>query len=200
MTADAPDASVDAPGHEAPPVDDSTMHGCPVTHSCGQTVVHPLREQYVEVVTALLADGYEMCVDLTAVDYLHMPKRTVAPGIAPERFEVVVNLLSMGARQRIRVRVQVPGDEPEVASLFNLFPGTEAMEREVYDMFGITFTDHPDLTRILMPEDWVGHPLRKDYAQGVIPVQFSTDFAGAQPVTRPASPLSPQASAPGAGR
>jgi NADH-quinone oxidoreductase subunit C len=66
----------------------------------------------------------------------------------------------------------VPEGDPVVASLFDLFPGTEAMEREAFDMFGISFADHPDLTRILMPEDWVGHPLRKDYEIGRIPVQF----------------------------
>ena len=70
------------------------------------------------------------------------------------------------------MRVQVPDREPTVPSLFDVWPGAEAMEREVFDMFGITFTDHPDLSRILMPEDWVGHPLRKDYAIGAIPVQF----------------------------
>jgi NADH-quinone oxidoreductase subunit C len=94
------------------------------------------------------------------------------PEIDPERFEVVVNLLRMRDRTRVRVRVQVPESEPTVPSLFDVHPGTEAMEREVYDMFGITFDGHPDLSRILMPEDWIGHPLRKDYAVGQIPVQF----------------------------
>ena len=65
-----------------------------------------------------------------------------------------------------------PADDPTVPTLFDVHPGTEAMEREVFDMFGIVFTDHPDLTRILMPEDWEGHPLRKDYEVGAIPVQF----------------------------
>jgi NADH-quinone oxidoreductase subunit C len=113
-----------------------------------------------------------MCVDLTAVDYLTHPGRTLPEGVEAERYEVVVNLLSLAHRRRLRVRVQVPESEPTVASAFGLYPGTEAMEREVFDMFGIAFTSHPDLTRILMPEDWDGHPLRKDYAQGRIPVQF----------------------------
>jgi NADH-quinone oxidoreductase subunit C len=69
------------------------------------------------------------------------------------------------------VRVQA-GDEPEVDSLFSLYPGTEAMEREAFDLFGVLFRDHPDLTRILMPEEWEGHPLRKDYGSGRVPVQF----------------------------
>ena len=72
----------------------------------------------------------------------------------------------------MRIRVQVPADDPTVPSLFDLYPGTEAMEREVFDLMGIAFADHPDLTRILMPDDWEGHPLRKDYSVGRIPVQF----------------------------
>jgi NADH-quinone oxidoreductase subunit C len=113
-----------------------------------------------------------MLVDLTGVDYLQMPNRTVGAGVAPERFEVVVNLLSISRRERLRVRVQVPGDEPTIATLFDVHPGSEAHERETFDMFGIVFEGHPDLTRILMPEDWQGHPLRKDYDPGRIPVQF----------------------------
>ena len=149
-----------------------TMHGCPLTESHGQTVLHPSRASWVSVVDALFAEGYKMCVDLTAVDYLHHMSRPLADGVAPERFEVVANLLDITHRRRIRLRTQVPEDDAVMPSLFDLYPGTEAMEREVYDMFGISFDGHPDLTRILMPEDWVGHPLRKDYAVGAIPVQF----------------------------
>jgi NADH-quinone oxidoreductase subunit C len=92
--------------------------------------------------------------------------------VAPERFEIVVNLLSLSLRQRVRIRVQVPEADPVVDSLFEVYPGTEAMEREAYDMMGVLFTGHPDLTRILMPEEWEGHPLRKDYGVGRVPVQF----------------------------
>ncbi len=170
------DASAAPPDEAAPAPEPPSMHGCPLSDSRGQVVLHPSREQYVGVVRALLDEGYEMCVDLTATDYLLMPERAMPDGVAAERFEVVVNLLSLTARQRIRLRVQVPADDPSIDSLFDLHPGTEAMEREVFDMFGITFTNHPDLTRILMPEDWNGHPLRKDYDSGAIPVQFSADF------------------------
>jgi NADH-quinone oxidoreductase subunit C len=148
------------------------VHGCPVTDSCGQTVLHPTRDQYVDVVKALADDGYGMCVDVTAVDYLLHPGRALPAGTTSERFEVVVVLLDITNRRRIRLRVQVPESDPSLPSLFDVHPGTEAMEREVFDMFGIGFTGHPDLTRILMPEDWVGYPLRKDYEVGEIPVQF----------------------------
>jgi NADH-quinone oxidoreductase subunit C len=121
---------------------------------------------------ALVDEGYHMCADLTAVDFLTHPGRPLPAGITPERFEVVVNLLDPAAARRLRVRVQVPADDASLPSVFDLWPGTEAMEREVFDMFGIEFEGHPDLTRILMPEDWVGHPLRKDYDVGRIPVQF----------------------------
>ena len=171
------DVSATPPDEAAPIPEPPSMHGCPLTDSCGQAVLHPAREQYAGVIRTLLDEGYEMCVDLTATDYLLMPQRAMPDGVTAERFEVVVNLLSLTARQRIRLRVQVPAEDPTIDSLFDLHPGTEAMEREVFDMFGITFTNHPDLTRILMPEDWEGHPLRKDYDRGAIPVQFSADFA-----------------------
>lgn len=148
------------------------LHDCPTTNALGQDAVFVSRDRYLDVLGKLVADGFDMCVDLTAVDYLTHPGRTLPEGVEAERYEVVVNLLSLAHRRRLRVRVQVPESEPTVASAFGLYPGTEAMEREVFDMFGIAFTGHPDLTRILMPEDWDGHPLRKDYAQGRIPVQF----------------------------
>jgi NADH-quinone oxidoreductase subunit C len=161
----------------APTPEPATRYGCLLSDSRGQAVLHPSRGEYVGVVKQLLDDGFETVSDLTAVDYLQFAGRTLPDGVAPERFEVVVNLLSYERRERIRLRVQVPADDATIASLFDLYPGTEAMEREVYDMFGIAFEGHPDLTRILMPEDWDGHPLRKDYEQGRIPVQFSSDFA-----------------------
>jgi NADH-quinone oxidoreductase subunit C len=153
--------------------DTSTLvHGCPVTDSRGQIVVHPTRDEYLAVVKALADEGYAMCVDLTAVDYLVYAGRQLPEGIVAERFEVVVNLLDIAHRRRIRLRVQVPESDAVMPTLFDVHPGTEVMEREVFDMFGIEFADHPDLTRILMPEDWEGHPLRKDYEVGQIPVQF----------------------------
>jgi len=88
-----------------------------------------------------------------------------------ERFEVVGNFLSHPRNRRIRFVCQVP-DGGEVESLFELFSGTELPEREVYDLLGVRFAGHPDLTRLLMPDDWEGHPLRKDDAPARVPVQF----------------------------
>ena len=155
----------------APP-EPERRYGALVHRSGDVDVLHATREQLLDVVRAMHDDGYVMCLDVTAVDYLVHPGRDLPAGIEPERFEVVVTLISHRDRVRQRLRVQVPADDPTCPSLFALHPGTEALEREVYDMFGITFTDHPDMTRILMPEDWVGHPLRKDYDSGRIPVQF----------------------------
>ena len=135
-------------------------------------VQYPTRSQYVEAVSALRDEGFETCADLCAVDYLTHPGRTLPDGVVPERFEVVVNLLSLSQVRRVRVRVQVPAGDAELPTLFDLYPGTEAMEREAYDLLGIVFTGHPDMTRILLPEDWEGHPLRKDYGVGRVPVQF----------------------------
>jgi NADH-quinone oxidoreductase subunit C len=132
----------------------------------------PQRATYKEMAAAFRDAGFELCADLCAVDYLTHPGRSLPAGVAPERFEVVVNLLSLSMRQRVRIRVQVPESDPTVDSLTDIYPGTDAMEREAYDMVGILFAGHPDMTRILMPEDWEGHPLRKDYGVGRVPVQF----------------------------
>lgn len=150
-----------------------SVHGFPVTVSRGQRTVHVPREQLFDLVKTLRDEGWVQCVDLTAVDYLgYEAPRDVPAEVPLDRFELIVTLISHIQRQRIRLRVQVPGDDPVCPSLFELFPGTDALEREVFDMFGIRFTGHPDLTRILMPEDWEGYPLRKDYPVGEIPVQF----------------------------
>ena len=177
------DDAAPEPADEAPPPP-ALRHGVPLAEAPGTAVLHPTLEQLLDVVAALYDEGYLMCVDLTAVDYLTFGRRTAAEGdiistertlpgdLTPERFEVVYHFLRHADHDRVRLRVQVPESEPTVPTLFDRYPGTEAMEREVYDMFGIAFEGHPDLTRILMPEDWVGHPLRKDYSSGRIPVQF----------------------------
>ena len=162
----------DERAREPGPARPERRHGAVVSRSRGQVVLHPARDAYRGVVTALHDEAFEMCVDVTAVDHLLNARRTLPAGVRGERFEVVVNLLSLERRERVRLVVQVPEADPTLPSLFNLYPGTENMEREVYDMFGVVFTGHPDMTRILMPEDWEGHPLRKDYPVGRIPVQF----------------------------
>ncbi len=165
------DTTTPAPTEAAPPPE--LRHGAPVSRSRGQVVVHPTRATYAKVVGALKAEGFAMCADLCAADYHGAPQARVLPdGVEPERYEVVVNLLSLSRRERIRVRVQVPDADPRVASIYDLYPGVEAMEREAYDLMGIVFDGHPDLTRILMPDEWVGHPLRKEEPMGRIPVQF----------------------------
>jgi NADH-quinone oxidoreductase subunit C len=142
--------------------------------SRGQVVAFPTVDEYVDFVQALRdEDGFWLCLDVTATDYIaYEAPRPLPAGIEPGRFEIVVLLINAHDRSRVRVRLQVPEDDPVVPTLFDVHPGTEACEREVFDMFGIRFDGHPDLTRILMPEDWVGFPLRKDYAIGAIPVQF----------------------------
>lgn len=145
-----------------------------VTHDVknAQLGIFPTTSQYKEVARSLKEQGFEICVDVCGVDYLGNATRQLPAGVVPTRFEVVANFLSLARRQRVRVRVQAGDTEPRVPSLFDLYPGVEAPEREAYDLFGIVFDGHPDLTRILLPEDWEGHPLRKDYGVGRVPVQF----------------------------
>lgn len=147
-------------------------HGCPVEDSLGAVVVHCNRDSYLQLCRGLRGEGYVLPVGVTGVDYLTHPGRVLPEGVQPERFEVVVELVSLEQHKRVRIRCQVPASDPAVPSLFDVWPGTEYHERETYDMFGIRFDGHPDLSRILMPDDWEGHPLRKDYDTGHIPVRF----------------------------
>src|SRR5438067_13844027 len=99
------------------------LHGHPVDESSGQPVVFVDQDGYIGLMRALRADGYAMCVDITATDYLAYPTRWLPDGIRRERFEVVVNLLDMTERRRLRVRCQVAVDDPRLPSLFDIWPG-----------------------------------------------------------------------------
>jgi NADH/F420H2 dehydrogenase subunit C len=176
---DEPD---DAPASPAPPSDEvaaailERFDGARFVDSHGQAVVHVTREQWFDV-AAFLRDEQQFatCLDVTAVDFLTAVDRAVPEGVAPERFEVVANFLSYTRNRRMRTIAQVPSSDTEIASVTPLYPGANFAEREVFDMFGVVFTDHPDLTRILMPDDWDGHPLRKDDSPARVPVTFKED-------------------------
>jgi NADH-quinone oxidoreductase subunit C len=102
---------------------------------------------------ALRAAGYNFFEDMTAVDWYPS---------AP-RFQLSYHLLSHAHKERIRLRAMVDEADPSVESITPIWPGANYYEREVFDLFGIRFEGHPNLRRIMMPEDWIGHPLRKDY-------------------------------------
>jgi NADH-quinone oxidoreductase subunit C len=102
--------------------------------------------------------GFDVLMDLTAVDYSRFPGREDGP-----RFEVVYHLYSILHNHRVRVKVRVDEDDAVVPTAIPLWPIADWFEREVWDMFGIRFEGHPDLKRLLMYEEFVGHPLRKDY-------------------------------------
>jgi NADH-quinone oxidoreductase subunit C len=124
------------------------------------------RDSLLEVCRAL-RDGaglqFAFLAEVTAADYFP----------AAPRFEVVYHLACLGAAfaqpagpapaRRLRLKVRVPGDDPHLPSVTSIYPAAGWLEREVYDLFGIGFDGHPDLRRVLMPDDWEGHPLRKDY-------------------------------------
>ena len=106
-----------------------------------------------EACSRLQAAGYNFFDDMTAVDWYP----------ASPRFQLSYHLLSHKFREYIRLRVLVDGPEPAVASIVPVWPAANFYEREVFDLFGIRFAEHPDLRRIMMPDEWQGHPLRKDY-------------------------------------
>jgi NADH-quinone oxidoreductase subunit C len=116
-----------------------------------------LRPGSIREVGALLRDHpelqYNFLSDLTCVDWYP----------AEPRFEIVYHLLSIARRVRLRLKVKLGGDDPRVQSVTSVWPSANFFEREVFDLFGIHFEDHPYLRRLLMPENWEGHPLRKDY-------------------------------------
>jgi NADH-quinone oxidoreductase subunit C len=164
-----------APDEEAQPAPEPeplTVHGLPAVEVRGTTVVHTDVARYEGLVQALHAEGYRFCADLCAVDQLTNADRRVPDGVELQRFEVVLILRDLAGHRHLRIRCQVAADDTRIPTTFPLWPGTEAMEREAYDLFGIVFTGHPDLTRILLPDDWEGHPLRKDVTPGRVPVQF----------------------------
>jgi NADH:ubiquinone oxidoreductase subunit C len=144
--------------------------------SHGQSVVYVPVEHWLAVAQYLRDEQrFTQCLDVCAVDHLLDGDRLVVDGVVPERFEVVANFLSHPRNRRLRTICEVPAEAPSVASIAEVFPGVNFGERETYDLFGIEFVGHPDLARILMPDDWVGHPLRKDDPPARVPVTFKGD-------------------------
>jgi NADH-quinone oxidoreductase subunit C len=131
----------------------------------GELTLHVAREHLIAVATALRDDPslrFELCSSVSGVDYLG----------STNRLHSVAHLTSMTYRRRVRIETAVSVEDPHVPSLTTLYPTADWQERETYDMFGIVYDGHPSLTRILMPDDWDGHPQRKDYPLGGIPVQY----------------------------
>jgi NADH-quinone oxidoreductase subunit C len=124
------------------------------------------REALLSAVKHLRDDDklrFEFCSSVSGVHYPHDSGREL---------HVVYHLLSMSYRRRLRLEVTTPDDDRHIPSIVSVYPTADWHERETWDFFGVIFDGHPALTRILMPDDWIGHPLRKDYAIGKIPVQF----------------------------
>jgi NADH-quinone oxidoreductase subunit C len=131
-----------------------------IRHGDDVALVGP--DDLVAFTTAVRDAGYEMFVDLCGVDYLSRDPR----------FEVVINLVSVSQTKRLRILVGVAGPEPVVTTITSVYPGANFYEREAWDLLGIRFAGHPDPTRILLPDEWEGHPLRKNSPVGSVPVQF----------------------------
>lgn len=130
----------------------------------GEVTFRVRRERLLEVArTCRDALRFELC---SGVDGVHYPQHAGA------ELHATYHLLSMTFNRRIRLETTAPDDDPHVPSLVSIYPTLDWHEREAYDMFGIVFDGHPALTRILMPDDWPGHPQRKDYPLGGIPVDY----------------------------
>ena len=138
--------------------------------SAGDQWITVPAESVRDALAGLRADGFRLLVFLTCVDHLADASKQW-----PARFEIVYQLRNLETMEKLRVRAFVDGDPPRIDSVHDLFPPANWDERETYDLFGIVFNDHPDLTRILMPDDWVGHPLRRDYPVGGETVEFSEE-------------------------
>ena len=110
-------------------------------------------ETILATAQAAKAAGYNFLEDVTAVDWYP----------AEPRFQIAYSILSLGLKQRIRINTRVSGDAPTIDSITSIWPSANFYEREVFDLFGVHFAGHPRLTRIMMPDNWNGHPLRKDY-------------------------------------
>jgi NADH-quinone oxidoreductase subunit C len=129
----------------------------------GRATLNANPSHVVEVIRALFDRGYTFLASLHGVDYYpHEP-----------RLGVLYELLDMKNVDRISVKARLSIDDPRISSVVELFPGAEHPEREVYDMFGVVFEGHPDLRRILMPEDYEGFPQRRDFPVGGEPVLFT---------------------------
>jgi NADH-quinone oxidoreductase subunit C len=131
----------------------------------GELTLHIKAERIAEVAQIMRDDEslrFELCSSVSGVDYLSSD---------PRRLHVVYHLTSMTYRRRVRLEVAV-ADGGSVPSVTSIYPTADWQERETYDMFGVVFTGHPNLTRVLMPDDWEGHPQRKDYPLGGVPVEY----------------------------
>ena len=121
-------------------------------------------EMTIYVGKAFIREACSLLRDNPACPFNYLSDVTCVDWYPQEpRFEVVYHLLSIQKKERVRLKVKLEGDSPVVESVTSVWPGANYFEREVFDLFGVRFTGHPYLRRLLMPEDWEGHPLRKDY-------------------------------------
>jgi NADH:ubiquinone oxidoreductase subunit C len=173
-----PAAPSDGPSDEVAAAVVAAFPGTVATDSHGQSVVYVDRSNWKAVARHLRdEERFTQCLDLTAVDHLLDVEREVPAGVSAGRFEVVANYLSHPRNRRIRAICEVDPDDATLDTLVDVYPSVTFAEREVFDMYGVTFTGHDDLARILMPDDWIGYPLRKDDAPARGPVTFKEDPA-----------------------